>query len=115
MEYTVDATNKSIGRVATEVASLLMGKNTTSFVKNATPGVTVRLTNASKIVIPNQNKLLEKTYNSFSGYPGGLKQSTMAHVVSTKGYKEVLTQAVKGMLPKNKLQNDLMKHLIVTE
>lgn len=115
MEYTVDATNKSLGRVATEVASLLMGKNTTSFVRNATPNVTVRLTNASKVTIPNQKKLLEKTYNSFSGYPGGLKQSTMAHVISTKGYAEVLTQAVKGMLPKNKLQNDLMKHLIVTE
>jgi ribosomal protein L13 len=39
----------------------------------------------------------------------------MAHVISTKGYAEILTQAVKGMLPKNRLQNDLMKHLIVTE
>ncbi|MCC7436268.1 50S ribosomal protein L13 [Candidatus Nomurabacteria bacterium] len=115
MEYTVDATNKSLGRVATEAAALLMGKNNTDFVRNATPGVTVRLTNASKIKIPNQNKMLEKTYNSFSGYPGGLKQSTMAHVISKKGYSEILTQAVKGMLPKNKLQNTLMKHLIVTE
>ncbi|MEK7228232.1 MAG: 50S ribosomal protein L13 [Patescibacteria group bacterium] len=115
MEYTVDATNKSLGRVATEAAALLLGKNTTTFVKNATPGVTVNLTNASKIKIPNQKKLLEKTYNSFSGYPGGLKQNTMAHVISKKGYSEILTQAVKGMLPKNKLQTDLMKHLKVTE
>ena len=115
MEYTVDATNRSLGRVATEVASLLMGKNTTTFVRNANPGVTVKLVNASKITIPNQKKLLEKTYNSFSGYPGGLKQTTMAHMIEKKGYSEILTQAVKGMLPKNKLQTDLMKHLIVTE
>lgn len=115
MEYTLDATNKSLGRIATEAAALLIGKNTTSFVKNATPGITVTIINASKITIPNQNKLLEKTYNSFSGYPGGLKQSTMAHVVSTKGYSEVMKQAVKGMLPKNKLQTDLMKHLKVSE
>ncbi len=115
MEYTVDATNKSLGRVATEVASLLMGKNTTSFVRNETPNAKVTIVNASKITIPNQNKLLEKTYNSFSGYPGGLKQSTMAHVVSTKGYSEVLRQAVKGMLPKNRLQTTLMKNLKVSE
>lgn len=115
MKHTVDATNKSLGRVASEAAVLLMGKNTTTFVRNATPGVTVAITNASKIKIPNKNKLLEKTYNSFSGYPGGLKQSTMAHVISVKGYSEILIQAVKGMIPKNRLQNDLMKHLIVTE
>lgn len=115
MEYTVDATNKSMGRVATEVAALLMGKNTTDFVRNEVPDIKVSIINASKITIPNQKKLLEKTYNSFSGYPGGLKQSTMAHVVSTKGYSEVLKQAVKGMLPKNRLQTTLMKHLKVSE
>jgi large subunit ribosomal protein L13 len=113
--YTIDATNKSLGRVATEAAAILMGKNNTDFVRNATPNVAVTITNASKIVIPNQKKLLEKTYNSFSGYPGGLKQSTMAHVVSTKGYSEVMRQAVKGMLPKNKLQSSLMKNLKVSE
>lgn len=115
MTHTVDATNKSLGRVASEAATLLMAKNTTSFAPNKAPGVTVYLTNASKIKIPNKNKLLEKTYNSFSGYPGGLKQSTMAHVISTKGYAEVIKQAVKGMLPKNRLQNDLLKHLNITE
>ena len=115
MEYTVDATNRSLGRVATEVASLLMGKNTTTFVRNANPGVTVKLVNASKITIPNQKKLLEKTYNSFSGYPGGLKQTTMAHMIEKKGYSEILTQAVKGMLPKNKLQDIRMKNLVVEE
>ena len=115
MNYTIDATNKSLGRVATEVAALLMGKNTTEFVRNKVPSVKVNIINASKINIPNHNKLLEKTYNSFSGYPGGLKQSTMAHIVSTKGYSEVLKQAVKGMLPKNKLQNLFMKNLKVSE
>lgn len=114
MTHTVDATNKSLGRVASEAAVLLMGKNTTAFVRNETPGVTVTVTNAGKMKV-SQNKMLEKTYNSFSGYPGGLKQNTLAHLVSKKGFKEALSIAVKGMLPGNKLKKDLMKHLIVTE
>lgn len=113
--HTLDATNKSLGRIATEAAALLMGKHTTDFVRNKAANIQVTIVNASKIKIPNPNKLLEKKYDSYSGYPGGLKQSSMAHVVKTKGYKEIVTQAVKGMLPKNKLQNTFMKHLIVTE
>lgn len=113
--HTLDATNKSLGRIAAEAAALLMGKHTTDFVRNKAATISVTITNASKIKIPNQKKLLDKKYDSFSGYPGGLKQSSMVHVISTKGYREVVTQAVKGMLPKNKLQNTFMKHLTVTE
>lgn len=114
MTHTVDATNKSIGRVASEAAVLLMGKKTTSFVKNATPGITVTVENASKLNIA-PNKMLEKIYTRYSGFPGGLKQETLAHTVAKKGYKEAIMTAVKGMLPDNKLKKDLMKHLIVTE
>ena len=114
MNYTIDATNKSLGRLATEVASILMGKNSPDFVKNAVPNHMVTVTNASKIKT-DPRKMLEKTYNSFSGYPGGLKQSTMEHVVTTKGYAEVVSLAIKGMLPQNKLKKDMMKHLTITE
>ncbi|MEI6022640.1 MAG: 50S ribosomal protein L13 [bacterium] len=114
MEYTIDATNKSMGRVATEVATLLMGKNDTSFARNTVSTNTVIVTNASKLKIAQQ-KLDEKTYLSFSGYPGGLKESTMKHVIGKKGYAEVLRTAVKGMLPKNKLQVEFLKHLTISE
>ncbi len=114
MNHTIDATNKSLGRVATEVASILQGKNEASFARNTVSENTVTVTNASKLKV-DPRKMLEKTYNSFSGYPGGLKQSTMQHVTDTKGFKEVLSLAIKGMLPSNRLRNDMMKHLTITE
>lgn len=114
MNYTIDATNKSLGRLASEVAALLMGKNDPSFTRNNVSENTVTVTNASKIKT-DPRKMLTKTYNSFSGYPGGLKQSTMQHVTDTKGFKEVVAVAIKGMLPSNRLRNDMMKHLTITE
>ena len=114
MTHTVDATNKSIGRVASEAATLLIGKHTTAFVRNQTPKITVTVTNAGKLKVGPQ-KMLDKIYTRYSGYPGGLKQETLAHVAGKKGMKEVIALAVKGMLPDNKLKKDLMKHLIVTE
>lgn len=112
--YTIDATNKSLGRLASEVASIIMGKNDPSFVNNALSTNTVTVTNASKLKI-DPRRMKEKTYNSFSGYPGGLKQTDMAHMIEKKGYAEILTRAVKGMLPDNKLKNGMLKALTVTE
>lgn len=114
MHYTIDATNKSLGRLASEVAALLMGKNSASFVRNAVSGNTVTVTNASKLSV-SAKKLAEKTYSRYSGYPGGLTVSKMSHVVEHKGYKEVFTNAVKGMLPDNKLKKQFLKNLTVTE
>jgi large subunit ribosomal protein L13 len=114
MEYTIDATNKSLGRLSTEVATILMGKNSASFVRNKVSTNKVLVTNASKLKI-SQQKLDSKTYSAYSGYPGGLKQSKMSHVVSNKGYKEAVALAVKGMLPDNKLKKEMLKHLTVTE
>ncbi len=114
MNYTIDATNKSLGRLATEVAAILIGKNEVTFAKNTVSENTVTVTNASKIK-QDPRKMLTKTYNSFSGYPGGLKQSTMAHVAATKGFSEIVSTAVKGMLPDNRLKKELMKHLTVSE
>lgn len=114
MKYTVDATNKSLGRLASEVASILMGKNTTSFVKNKVSDNTVLVTNAGKIKV-TEKKMMTKTYKSYSGYPGGLKISKMSHVAGVKGFKELVNIAVKGMLPDNKLKKEMLKHLVVTE
>ncbi len=114
MNHTIDATNKSLGRLATEVATILMGKNSPDFARNTISQNTVTITNASKIKV-DPRKMLAKTYNSFSGYPGGLKQSTMQHVTDKKGFSEVLSLAIKGMLPDNKLKREMMKHLTITE
>lgn len=74
----------------------------------------VTVTNAAKLKI-DPRKLEQKTYSRYSGYPGGLTVSKMAHVISKKGYREVVTTAIKGMLPDNKLKKEFLKHLTVTE
>lgn len=114
MNHTIDATNKSLGRVATEAASILQGKNTTDFARNTVANTTVTVTNASKLKV-DPRKMLTKTYKRYSGYPGGLKEETLAHVASTKGYKSAVETAIKGMLPNNRLRSAMLKHLTITE
>lgn len=114
MEHTINATGKQLGRVASEVASILRGKNTPSFKPNVVPSVKVHVTNASLLNI-SPEKMKTKEYKRFSGYPGGLNISTMEKVVEKKGYGEVFKKAVNGMLPKNKLRSLYMKNLTVSE
>lgn len=114
MEQIIDAQGKKLGRIASQAASYLMGKNRTDFVRNAIPDVKVKIENASKIFV-SKKKMDDKKYKSYSGYPGGLKEVTMKKVVENKGMKEAMRIAVKGMLPKNKLRDRMMKNLIVTD
>ena len=114
MRHIIDAENKKIGRVATEAAVYLMGKNLPSFKRNAIPDIKVEIKNTSKASV-NEKKKVEKRYSRYSGYPGGLKQPTMQMVLDKKGYSEIFKEAVAGMLPKNKLRAKMMKNLIVTE
>ena len=114
MKYTLDAENKTIGRIATQAAVFLMGKNTPSFARNNAPEVTVEITNTSKAKI-NDGKRLQKTYSRYSGYPGGLKRPTLKQVVDKKGYSELFKEAVAGMLPKNKLRKVMMNNLKISE
>jgi large subunit ribosomal protein L13 len=114
MNYTIDATNKSLGRLAAEVAALLNAKNSVTFVKNAVADMKVTVTNASKIKVTG-NKMKESVHKSYSGYPGGLKEMPLQYVVEKKGYSELLTHAVRGMLPKNRLQEIRMKNLKIVE
>lgn len=114
MKYTLDAENKRIGRIATEAAVFLMGKNLVSFAKNTIPDVKVEIKNTSKALIDDSKKE-QKYYSRYSGYPGGLRQPTMEQVISKKGYGELFKEAVKGMLPKNKLRARMMNNLIISE
>ncbi len=112
--HTIDATNQSLGRVATQAASILQGKHSVDFARNTVSPDTVTVVNAGKIKVTDQ-KLLEKKYKSYSGYPGGLKQESMGHLAGRKGYKNVLELAIRGMLPANRLRQTLLKHLTITE
>jgi large subunit ribosomal protein L13 len=111
-KHTIDATDKAIGRVASAAAVFLMGKDLPTFESNKVPMVEVHIVNASKAKIP-LNKLTTKTYKRYSGYPGGLTVQNMATVIEKKGYEELFTHAVYGMLPSNKLRAKMMKNLKV--
>lgn len=109
--YKVDATNKSLGRVASVVASYLNGKAEVDFAPNKKTHVAgVEISNASLMKI-NPKKSEVKNYAKFTGYPGGFKYESLKEIVDKKGYNEILKIAIKGMLPKNKLQTDLMKKI----
>lgn len=112
-EYKIDAAGKRLGKVATEAASVLNGKNSADFTKHIVPNVTVKIENASKLDIPEGKKT--EIYQSYSGYPGGRRVETLEHLGTRLGYGEVLRRTIRGMLPKNKLQKLKMHNLEVTE
>jgi large subunit ribosomal protein L13 len=114
MVYTIDAEGRSLGRVATEAASVLMGKNDINFKRNVAPDVKVKIINSSKVKM-TRKKLKQKEYANYSGYPGGLKMQTLENLVSKKGYGEAVRKAVRGMLPSNKLRPIMMKNLLTEE
>ncbi len=113
-EHTIDAQGKRLGRVATEVAHLLMGKNRTDAVRHQAAPVQVTVENASKLFI-DERKRAQKTYQRYSGYPGGLRREPMSQVIAKKGYREILRKAVYGMLPNNRLRAVRMKNLTILE
>lgn len=110
--YTIDATGKRLGAVATEAASYLIGKNRTDFARNVVPDITVTITNASKLDISERRAT--EIYQRYSGYPGGLKSETLEHLRTRRGIEEPLRRTISGMMPKNKLRNVRLKNLIIT-
>lgn len=110
---TVDAQNRTLGRVATEVAMALMGKDSASYKDNAIPDNVVNVINASKLKITEKKKL-EKMYKKHTGYAGSLTYTPMKKIIERKGYEEVLRKAVRGMLPSNKLRAQMLKNLKIT-
>ena len=114
MKHIIDAKGRVPGRVATEVAVLLMGKNRTDFARNRIPSVEVEVVSTSQMSL-DAKKLKDKMYSHYSGFPGGLKRQSQEHVIKTKGHKEVLRRAVYGMLPKNKLRARMMNNLKIND
>lgn len=109
----MDAAGRRLGKLATEVAVVLMGKNQANFAKNKIAPVTVKVINLSKLDIPDKKK--GEIYQSYSGYPGGRSEETLEHLAKRLGYTEVFKKSVKNMLPKNKLQSKLLKNLELSE
>lgn len=112
--YTIDAKNRSLGRVASEAAVLLRGKTNPAFERHLAPKVKVSIINASKIKV-TQKKLRDKIYTHHSGYPGGRKYETMDSLANRRGYSELFRRAIEGMLPNNRLRKIMMNNLTITD
>ncbi|HVT74814.1 MAG TPA: 50S ribosomal protein L13 [Candidatus Paceibacterota bacterium] len=112
--HTIDAQAKKIGRISSEAAKILMGKNSTAYAPNVIADVEVKIVNASKADVSTKKKE-EKVYRRYTGYPGGLIDTTLKRMIEKKGYGEAFRIAIKGMLPKNKLTPRIMKNLTITE
>lgn len=110
-KHIIDASGKILGRLATEVARLLMGKNKSSFVPYLDNGDYVTVTNASNIKVSGK-KLQDKNYFRHSGFPGGLKVESLDNLLKRKP-EYVLEHAIKGMLPNTKLGKQMIKKLKV--
>lgn len=110
-EHTIDAAQKSLGRVATQVASLLMGKHKAEFLRREDRGDTVKVINYGQIVFTG-NKLKQKLYYRPTQRPGKLKSENLESLWQRRP-QEVLRQAVWGMLPKNSLRKQMIKRLMI--
>ena len=111
---TIDAAGKPIGRVASQAAKALMGKMHADYTPNVRSEVVVTVTNAAKMFAP-EKKRTGKIYTTYSGYPGGLKKESLAHLNERKGHGEAIRRAVRKMLPRNTMLTARLKNLIVTE
>ena len=109
--FVVDATDLVLGRVSTEVASLLKGKHKPTYTPHVDCGDYVIIVNAEKVALTG-NKLDDKLYYRHSGYPGGLKSRTAKRMLELQPQK-VLEKSIRGMLPKNRLGEDMYRKLYV--
>lgn len=107
--HLVDAKDQVLGRLATEVATKLMGKHKVDYTPHIDAGDYVVIINASEIAVTG-NKEMDKTYYSFSGYPSGLSKASFAEVMKKKP-ERILREAIKRMLPGNKLRDPRMSRL----
>ena len=109
--HKIDATGKTVGRLATQIAVFLRGKNKPEFEPNIDLGDIVEVSNVDKLKFTGK-KLEQKKYFRYSGYPGGLKETKMSDLAKTNP-AEILKRAVREMLPDNKLRKNMIKRLII--
>ncbi len=109
--YIVDATDKTLGRLSTEIANRLRGKHKPEFTPHVDTGDYIVVVNAEKVRVSG-NKGTGKVYHHHTGFPGGIKSITFEKLIQ-KAPERAITMAVKGMMPKNKLSRAMMGKLKV--
>jgi len=109
--HLFDAQGKVLGRLATQSAAILMGKNKADFSPHIDAGDFVVIINSDKLSIPPR-KLTGKIYHRFSGYPGGIKSINLKDQIK-KDSRKVVAKAIYGMLPKNKLRQKMMNRVFI--
>lgn len=109
--FVIDAENKVLGRLATEIARRLRGKHKAEYTPHVDTGDYIVVINADKVAVTG-NKFKNKIYHHHTGYPGGLKSVTFEKLQATKP-EMIIEKAVKGMLPKNPLGRDMFRKLKV--
>ncbi len=109
--YVVDGTNQTVGRMCARIAAILRGKNKAYYTPHVDCGDYIIVTNCEKVKLTG-NKMADKVYDTFSGYPGGRKEESAENLLKRR--PEVLIErAIKGMLPKNRLGRQMYKKLFV--
>ena len=109
--YVIDASEKVLGRLATEIARRLRGKHKAEYTPHVDTGDFIIVTNAEKVTVTGR-KFKDKVYYSHSGFPGGIKEITFDKL-QTKNPARIIELAVKGMLPKNPLGREMYRKLKV--
>jgi large subunit ribosomal protein L13 len=109
--YVVDGANQTVGRMCSKIAAVLRGKNKPYYTPHVDCGDFIVVINADKIVFSG-NKLEDKVYINFSGYPGGQKQEIAKNLLRRRP-DAIIERAVRGMLPKNRLGRKMFKKLFV--
>jgi len=109
--HLIDVKDKTLGRVSSEIAQLLMGKGKAYFIRNLDCGDYVVVLNAKNVKVTGK-KEVQKNYYRHSGYPGGFKAETLKELRQRKP-EDIITHAVKGMLPDNRLKDKMLTRLFV--
>ena len=108
---TIDAAGKSLGRIASKAASLLRGKGSPDYQPNVLSGQKVVIKNAAQVRVTGK-KLLQRSTERYSGYPSGLKNIPYQRSFK-KSPSEFIKHAVSGMIPRNRLKKEILKHLTI--
>ena len=110
--FVVDLTDKVVGRAATQIATILMGKHRPEYTPHVNCGDFVIVLHADKVRLTGTGKLTQRVYQRYTGYPGGRKEVTLKEMLA-KNPAKVVREAVRRMLPKNKLAADMLSRLKV--
>ena len=109
--YVIDGTNQTVGRMCSRIAAILRGKNKAYYTPHVDCGDFVIVTNCDKVKLTG-NKMTDKVYDSFSGYPGGRKEEIAKDLLKRRP-EVIVERAIKGMLPKNRLGRKMYRKLFV--